>query len=121
MFQQAIPVMHVGSSQVSEEFYCRGLGFQIESINRDPQSADPSYLSLVRGGARLHLSSFCDDGVPGSLVYLQVDDVDALYAEFQARHVPIDLPPTNQTWGNREMFVRDPDRNKIVFVTPLTG
>lgn len=121
MFQQAIAVFHVSSSQAAEEFYCRGLGFRLESVNRDPQSPDPCYLCLVRDGARLHLSSFRDDGVPGSLVYLQVDDVDAIYAEFQARHVPIDLPPTDQTWGNREMFVRDPDRNKIVFVTPIGG
>lgn len=120
MFQQAIAVFHVSSSQAAEEFYCRGLGFRLESVNRDPKLPDPCYLSLVRDGARIHLSSFRDDGVPGSFVYLLVDDVDALYAEFQARHVPIDLPPTDQTWGNREMFVRDPDRNKIAFVTPIS-
>lgn len=121
MFHQAIPVLHVSSSLAAETFYCRGLGFQLESVNRGPDSADPCYFSVVRDAARLHLSSFRDDGVPGSLVYLPVEDVDALHEELLARGVPIDLPPTNQTWGNREMFLRDPDRNKIVFVTPMAS
>jgi len=118
MFKQAIPVFHVTSSIAAEKFYCTGLGFRLDSANRG-ETPDPCYMSLVRDSAWLHLSSFRDDGVVGSLVYLIVDDVDALQKEFVGRHVPIDLPPTDQTWGNREMFIRDPDHNKIVFVTPL--
>lgn len=115
----AIPVLHVADSQAAEAFYCQGLGFCVESAWRPTSAADPAYLVIVRGAARLHLSSFPDDGVPGALVMIPVADVDALHAEFRARGVPIDLPPTDQTWGNREIFVRDPDRNKIVFAQPL--
>jgi uncharacterized glyoxalase superfamily protein PhnB len=45
-----------------------------------------------------------------------VEDVDALHAELVAKGVPIDLEPTDQTWGNREMYVKDPDGNSIRFV-----
>jgi hypothetical protein len=31
------------------------------------------------------------------------------------------MPPTDQTWGNREMYVRDPDNNKIAFLQYLDG
>ena len=29
------------------------------------------------------------------------------------------MPPTTQTWGNREMYVRDPDNNKLAFIQEL--
>jgi catechol 2,3-dioxygenase-like lactoylglutathione lyase family enzyme len=33
-----------------------------------------------------------------------------------SKGVPIDLEPTEQTRGNREMYVKDPDGNSIRFV-----
>jgi uncharacterized glyoxalase superfamily protein PhnB len=45
-----------------------------------------------------------------------VDAVDALHAEFTARSIPIAVEPTDQTWGAREMYVRDPDGNCLRFV-----
>ena len=45
-----------------------------------------------------------------------VDDVNALHAEFVEKVVPIHMPPTDQTWGNREMYVRDSDGNSMRFV-----
>ena len=47
--------------------------------------------------------------------FLYVDDVDGLYAEFMARGATSHMPPTVQTWGNREMGIRDPDGNVLVF------
>jgi uncharacterized glyoxalase superfamily protein PhnB len=41
--------------------------------------------------------------------------VDALYAEFLAAGVAIDLPPVDQTWGVREMYIKDSDRNCLRF------
>jgi catechol 2,3-dioxygenase-like lactoylglutathione lyase family enzyme len=122
MFKMAIPVLHVDNSAVAEKFYRDGLGFRREFAYRaDETKADPCYLGLVRDGVRLHLSSFAGDGVAGNCVYLAVEDVDALHAELVARRVPIDTGPVDQTWGNREMYVRDPDRNSIRFVQPVHG
>jgi len=45
-----------------------------------------------------------------------VDDVDALHREFLSRDVFIDLPPIDQTWGSREMYVKDADRNCLRFM-----
>ena len=45
-----------------------------------------------------------------------VDDVDALHAEFVGRGVKISVEPVDQTWGTREMYVRDPDNNCIRFI-----
>jgi uncharacterized glyoxalase superfamily protein PhnB len=73
-------------------------------------------MGLSRDDAWLHLSSFSGDGIPGSVVYLLVDDVDGLHEELHQKGVSIDLEPTDQTWGNREMYVKDADGNSIRFV-----
>ncbi len=62
---------------------------------------------------RLNLSLFGGDGMPGSVMDLLVEDVDAFYAKFTMRRVPIGLPRTNETWGDREMYVKDADRNSL--------
>jgi catechol 2,3-dioxygenase-like lactoylglutathione lyase family enzyme len=117
MFKQAIPVLHVSSSEAAEAFYCTRLGFRKDFAYRtDPSHADPCYMGLLRDDAILHLSSFSGDAVPGGVVYLLVHDVDELHDQLDAKNVPISLKPTNQTWGNREMYVKDPDGNCIRFV-----
>ena len=122
MFKLAIPVLHVSSSAAAEDFYCTRLGFRRQFAYRvDESAADPCYMGLSRDGAQLHISTFSGDAVSGGVVYLLVDDVDALYAELTAHGVAIDLAPTDQTWGNREMYVRDSDGNSIRFVCERAG
>jgi len=117
MFKLAIPVLHVSSATAAEEFYCNRLGFSQGFAYRfDEAQPDPCYMGLTRDGVRLHVSSFSGDGVPGGVVFLVVEDVDALHAELKAKGVTIDLEPTDQSWGNREMYVHDPDGNSIRFV-----
>lgn len=117
MFKLAIPVLHVKSSAAAEEFYCNRLGFRRSFAYRvDENKPDPCYMGLTRDNAWLHLSSFSGDGVSGNVVYLLVDDVDDLHEELRRKGVRIDLEPTDQTWGNREMYVKDADGNSIRFV-----
>jgi uncharacterized glyoxalase superfamily protein PhnB len=117
VLKSAIPVLHVSRSRAAEEFYCNWLGFHREFAHRfDDAQADPCYMGLVRDGVTLHLSSFAGDGVAGGVVFLAVEDVDALHAELAAKGVPISLQPTDQSWGNREMYVDDPDGNSLRFV-----
>ena len=117
MLKFAIPVLQVRSSVVAEDFYCNRLGFHRQFACRlDEAKPNPCYMGLMRDGVRLHVSSFSGDGVSGGVVYLAVEDVDELHAELVAKRVPIDTGPVDQTWGNREMYVKDPDRNSIRFV-----
>jgi uncharacterized glyoxalase superfamily protein PhnB len=115
VFKQAIPVLHVTNSLAAEEFYCRRLGFHTDFANRG-DAADPCYMGVSRDDAQIHLSSFPGDGRTGGVVFVTVDDVDALYADLRRAGVPIALEPTDQTWGNREMYVRDPDGNCMRFI-----
>lgn len=122
MFKTAIPVLHVSNSDAARKFYCDALGFEPEfSYRFDESSPDPCYMGLTRDGVELHLSSFPGDGIAGGVVFLLVEDVDALHAELVRKGVPINLEPTDQTWGNREMYVKDSDGNSIRFVHEGSG
>jgi catechol 2,3-dioxygenase-like lactoylglutathione lyase family enzyme len=116
MFKFAIPVLHVRSSTAAEEFYCDRLSFRQTFAYRPFGGTEPCYMGLTRDDVRLHVSSFAGDGVAGGVVFLEVDDVDELHKELKAKGVIIDLEPTDQSWGNREMYVNDPDGNSIRFV-----
>jgi len=117
VFKLAIPVLHVSSAAAAEEFYCGRLGFRRDfAYTVDDTQTDPCYMGLTRDGVELHISSFSGDGVAGGAVFVLVADVDVLHAELVAKGVAIRLPPTDQTWGNREMYVNDPDGNSIRFV-----
>ena len=122
MFKVAIPVLHVGSSAAATAFYCDRLGFQKKFAYRiDETQPDPCYMGLTRDGVELHVSSFSGDGVSGGVVFVLVKDVDALHAELVAKGVRIVLEPTEQSWGNREMYVEDTDGNSIRFVHERGG
>lgn len=117
MIELAIPLVHVSNSIAAEEFYCQRLGFRREFAHRgDEAKADPCYMGLTRDGVWLHVSSFSGDGVSGGVVNLLVEDVDALHAELVERGVRIDTGPVDQTWGTREMYVKDADGNCIRFI-----
>ena len=116
MIKLAVTLLHVSNAAATQDFYCTRLGFHLEYAH-GPNGADgdPCYMGLSRDGVWIVLSSFSGDGVAGGIVNLLVDNVDALFAEFAAAGVPIDLPPTDQTWGTREMYVKDADRNCLRF------
>jgi len=116
MFKFAIPVLHVSSSTAAEKFYCESLGFKQTFAYRPFGGVDPCYMGLTRDNVEVHVSSFSGDGVAGGVVFVGVEDVDALHEELKATGVTIDLKPTDQSWGNREMYIVDPDGNSIRFV-----
>jgi uncharacterized glyoxalase superfamily protein PhnB len=121
MIRSAIPLLHVSNFAVAQQFYSK-LGFLLEFSRRaDRTKSDPGYASIVRDGARLHLSSFPGDGASGSVINLMVDNVDALFDEFSAKHVPIAVAPVNQVWGTREMYVKDADGNSLRFISNRTN
>jgi uncharacterized glyoxalase superfamily protein PhnB len=116
MIKSATPLLHVSSSAAAQKFYCDQLGFRQEFAHRaDEKLADPCYMGLSRDGVWIIVSSFSGDGVAGSVVNFMVDNVDALHDEFVGKGVKIDLEPTDQTWGTREMYVKDADGNSLRF------
>ena len=122
MIRGGVPVLRMSSAAASEAFYCGALGFELEfSVPANETQRDPCYMGVSRDGAGLHLSGHPGDGVFGGVVLFFCDDVDALHAEFIAKGVAIHLAPVDQTWGRRELYVRDPDENSVRFSSPVKG
>jgi uncharacterized glyoxalase superfamily protein PhnB len=115
MIQVAIPLLHVANPVLAEKFYCDQLGFKKTFAYQPFGETGPCYFGLIRDGVRIHISSFPEDGKPGNAVVLVVDNVDMLFEEFVTKGVQIDLTPTDQSWGNREMYIKDGDNNCIRF------
>jgi uncharacterized glyoxalase superfamily protein PhnB len=57
--------------------------------------------------------------VSRGVVRFEVDDVDGLHAELVEKGVRIDTGPVDQTWGTREMYVKDTDGNSVRFIRSL--
>lgn len=114
MLKAVFPTLCVRETAVAIPFYER-LGFDVDFVEPAGDQPEPALAGLVRDGLTLWISSHRGDGVPGQSVYFRVEDIDALSAEFASRGVPISLGPIDQTWGMREIYVKDPDGNSVRF------
>jgi catechol 2,3-dioxygenase-like lactoylglutathione lyase family enzyme len=103
MGDQVIPVLHVTDAEAALRWYER-LGFEREFEHRFEPGL-PLYVGIQRGNARMHLSEHAGDARPNTLVYVWVDDVDAIAAQFNT-------PVSTQPWG-REIELTDPDGNRL--------
>jgi catechol 2,3-dioxygenase-like lactoylglutathione lyase family enzyme len=108
--------------RASLDFYTRVLDFEL--VETDGDTSGPSFSVLKRGPDYMFLSSHSGDGEFGQAVAVVVDDVEALWQKFLQRgHRPPGDPgspvhegPTDQSWGNREFYVDDPDGNTMRFM-----
>lgn len=99
MAEEIIPIMRAADALANAEWYER-LGFRVVGEHRFGPDF-PLYVFLVRGDVHLHLSEHAGDATTNTLVYLWVDDVDAVAAEF-------DVEVAEQPWA-REVELTDPD------------
>jgi catechol 2,3-dioxygenase-like lactoylglutathione lyase family enzyme len=101
--ERVIPILRVQDAGRAVAWYER-LGFEKTDEHRFEPGL-PAFVTVDRGSVRLFLSEHEGDARPDTLVYLFVDDIDALAAEFGV--VPQDAP-----WA-REIELRDPDGNRL--------
>src|SRR5262245_53845868 len=121
---RAIPVVFVADVQASAAFYRDSLGFSIDFLHGEP----PFYGSVSRDGACVHVK-FVHDPVftPGPqdregviMVFVDVDNIKALFAEYLAAGVTFAQRLQKEAWGGHDFIVRDPDGNMICFAGRTT-
>lgn len=100
-------------------FYTKKLGFAIHSDQ--PFNDKQRWIELRIPGADTRLVLFTPDGWEeriGSFFNFAfvTDDIDATYAEFQAKGVETLGPPKKAEWGSSLMF-KDPDGNMLLVST----
>ncbi|ROP33142.1 glyoxalase superfamily protein [Couchioplanes caeruleus] len=97
------PILHTGDAEAAVAWYAR-LGFAKQWEHRF-ETGFPLFVCISRGRMQIFLSEHRDDARPGTLLYLNVDDLDAVAAEFD---VAVEQAP----WGP-EIQVTDPDGNRL--------
>lgn len=111
---RAAPQLFVEDVISTAEYYRDVLGFHFERFYGDP----PSFVIVDRDGARLLFKTAPADkrplssntSAPGGFtdIYLYVDDVAALAAEFRAKGAEITREPAMQAaYNGLELHVRD--------------
>jgi catechol 2,3-dioxygenase-like lactoylglutathione lyase family enzyme len=119
---QVTPFMHVTDLASAVLFFEDVLGFETLFRMND-------YAYVERDGAGLRIQSHdnpAEMGVPhgGFAYYFDVRDVDTLFAELKPRLTA--LPegdvhgPVDQEYGQRELLIRAPDGNLVVFGQAVT-
>ena len=115
----AFPQLFVADIHASCAYYERVLGFATVYVYGDP----PFYGQVARDGVRLNLrqvdAPVFDDArrQRESLLsaYIDVRDVDALYAQLQRAGAQFQQTLTTQPWNTCDFVVRDPDGNLLCF------
>lgn len=114
-FVQVTPFLHAPDIEVALDFFVETLGFQV--LFRMPE-----YAYIEREGVAFRILEAGDVPPPATgrfAYYIDVRDVDALYAELKPKldklppghvHGPADKP-----YGQRELLVTAPDGELIAF------
>jgi len=109
MTTDVVPILRVSDAAFAVEWYQR-LGFeQVFEHRFEPHF--PAYVGIRRDGAQIHLSEHVGDANPHGLVYVWVDDVDAVAVEFG-------VSVEEQPWA-REVALTDPDGNRLRVAEPV--
>ncbi|MDH4044327.1 MAG: VOC family protein [Gemmatimonadota bacterium] len=118
---QITPFLHVPDLQQAVALFVDTLGFELVH-------SESNYVYLEFGGAGLRVLEERGrrlqlDGKARMAVYVDVPDVDALYAWLQPRLAQLPItdvePPRDKTWRQREFSVRLPDRDWLTFGQPV--
>jgi catechol 2,3-dioxygenase-like lactoylglutathione lyase family enzyme len=106
-FEHANPILRVRSMAASLKYYVDILGFRCAEWGTE------LFTSVSRDGAAIYLCQG-NQGVPGTWVWIGVEDAATLYEEYQAAGAKIRMPPGNYPWAY-EMHVEDLDGHVLRF------
>jgi ankyrin repeat protein len=108
-FERLVPVLKVGSLAAALDYYVDKLGFR----KRFEWGSPATFASVSRDDVEIFLSQ--EERVGPASLSVFVQDVDALYDDYQASGALIRRPPFEFPWGVRGMDVEDVDGHHLRF------
>jgi catechol 2,3-dioxygenase-like lactoylglutathione lyase family enzyme len=109
-------ILAVRDLRAATDFFVNVLGLQ-----RDFGDGSDGWSWLSRDNFRVGLGE-CAEAMPAHelgdhsyVAYVNVDDVDGLYAELVSRGAPIRTAPETKPWGMREFALRTPEGHRMTF------
>jgi len=117
IFRQVQPIIGTCDIERAIGFYVDRLGF---ALKFKTGTAPAYYLGFLRDGVELHMQFQYPHEMGTLRLRILVDDVDALYEEYQARDVFGDKTQlADKAWDTREFAIYDPDGNALTFYRHL--
>lgn len=113
----------------SVRFYTEGLGLPLNHRAGDEFAS----IAVGNGAILLHSQAEVKPGTllekglaaghhgVGTILQIEVPDVDAFARDLGARGVAISYGPVDQPWGHRECYLYDPDGYNLVFFSRRPG
>ena len=115
-FRSSATVLCVNAMKPMLEYFEERLGFRIEGTAGEI----PSWASLQRDGVEIMLAcGHYPQPASDWAIYVYVEDVDALYAEYQGRGAELVSEPVDKGHGSREFEARLPDGRLMAFGSAL--
>ncbi|HYK36254.1 VOC family protein [Alloacidobacterium sp.] len=122
MIRQIAPQFFTRDIPGTVAYYKDKLGFECLGTWQDP----PVYAIVARDQRAIHLRcaeppTANPDKYEDELLdaYLNIEDADALYAEYAANGVEFTRELDNMPWGSREFVVKDCDGRLLAFGSNL--
>ena len=106
-------LLRTGDPARSQSFYRDVLGL---AVYREFGPPDHRGVVFFTGNGLLEVSGQSDEAPHGVVLWLQVRDVTAEHARLSAAGATVTRPPRLEPWGLREMWIEDPDGDRIVLV-----
>jgi catechol 2,3-dioxygenase-like lactoylglutathione lyase family enzyme len=118
-----IPIFRCRNMKEAISFYTKILDFEMKEPGA---STDDWVVLLSNGDAELLLTCLEGDQKTGIAAIVLVDNIDDLFRKYLNRGLditnkedsPVHQGPIDQSWGNREFYVTDPDGNTLRFCKP---
>ena len=122
VLMKAVPQLFVSDIAASCDFFTGKLGFAVDFVYGEP----PFYAQVMRGGAVLalrHLDRPMLETLAAAMkadidmlaASISVDNVTALYREYQEAGAPFHQALRTEPWGAQTFIVTDPDGNLLLF------
>jgi uncharacterized glyoxalase superfamily protein PhnB len=122
MIRQIVPLFFTTDIPGTLAYYKDKLGFECLGTWQEP----PVYAIIARDKRAIHFRCAAPptanpDKYEDELLdaYIQVEDADALYAEFAAKGVEFVRQLGNMPWNSREFVVKDCDGRLLAFGSSL--
>lgn len=117
------PVIMTGDVSGTAEFYIRHFGFEAlftaDWYVHLQSTANPHVTLAILDGSHETIPQGGRGTVSGLLLNFEVEDPDALYAQFQVAGLPILKPLCDEDFGQRHFITADPNGVLIDVIKPI--
>ena len=114
--QQTVPLLYVADIEASRDFYCDGLGFKTAEAWAPGDKLAWCWLTLEGAALMLQQAEPADlsDHKRNVVFYFLCNDADSVHAALKQRGVEVS-DPSDESYGMRQVFLRDPDGYSLCF------